>query len=133
MLKALECMAKKGCTDDEIAEALSVTDRTVDNWKKQYPEFFRSLKTWKDEADKKVERSLYDRARGYRMKTEKLFCEAKTGRITRAESYEKFPPDPTSMIFWLKNRKPKEWRDKQDIDLNVQKRAAIIAEEGDDD
>ena len=25
------------------------------------------------------------------------------------------PPDPTAMIFWLKNRKPNEWNDKQNI------------------
>ncbi len=32
---------------------------------------------------------------------------------------KQLPPDPTSMIFWLKNRRPEEWRDKTDVDLNV--------------
>nr|WP_308743166.1 helix-turn-helix domain-containing protein [uncultured Anaerocolumna sp.] len=27
-------------------------------------------------------------------------------------------PDTTAQIFWLKNRKPKEWRDKQDIEVS---------------
>lgn len=27
------------------------------------------------------------------------------------------PPDTTAIIFWLKNRKPEAWRDKQDVNL----------------
>jgi len=29
-------------------------------------------------------------------------------------------PDATSIIFWLKNRAPKDWRDKQDINLKAE-------------
>ncbi len=28
-------------------------------------------------------------------------------------------PDTTACIFWLKNRKPAEWRDKQDVEMNI--------------
>jgi len=29
---------------------------------------------------------------------------------------EELPPDPTSMIFYLKNRRPDRWRDKQEVE-----------------
>lgn len=29
-------------------------------------------------------------------------------------------PDTTAQIFWLKNRKPQAWRDKQDVNANVE-------------
>jgi hypothetical protein len=30
-----------------------------------------------------------------------------------------YPPDTTAAIFWLKNRKPEEWRDKTEVDATV--------------
>lgn len=37
------------------------------------------------------------------------------------ESKDKFvPPDTVAAIFWLKNRKPEEWRDKRDVQLSGQ-------------
>ena len=30
-----------------------------------------------------------------------------------------YPPDSTAMIFWLKNRQPKRWRDKKEVDGNI--------------
>ena len=89
----------KGFTDEETALALQITFQTLNNWKKKDPEFFESLKDWKASADRDVEKSLYDRARGWTDSTGK-----------------EYPPDPTSMIFWLKNRNPRKWRDKQDVE-----------------
>lgn len=40
--------------------------------------------------------------------------ELKTTKIVTKEVV----PDTTAQIFWLKNRKPKEWRDKQNIELS---------------
>lgn len=109
----IEYMAKEGKTDKEMAEAVGVTERTINNWKKDYPQYFQPLKDWKAEADEKVERALYQRATGYVTKDTKMFCHE--GMIV-AEDYEKhYPPDPTSMIFWLKNRNPQKWRDKIDV------------------
>ena len=38
------------------------------------------------------------------------------GTIKRIK--KSLPPDGTAQIFWLKNRNPKRWRDKQEVDLN---------------
>ena len=121
-LKMIRYMALKGATDKEMSEVLDVTEQTFNNWKKSHPDFFESLKDWKNEADEKVERSLYERATGYSHKETKFFCHE--GMIISEDTEKNYPPDATSMIFWLKNRKPKVWRDKTEVDqinLDVQK------------
>ena len=99
-LKHIEFCYKKGFTDKEVAEMIGVVEDTITNWKKAHPNFFVSLKDWKLEADEKIEKALYNRAVGYE----------------KADKH--YPADATSMIFWLKNRKPKEWRDKQETELS---------------
>ena len=38
------------------------------------------------------------------------------GRIRRTVTTKEVAGDTTAQIFWLKNRKPAEWRDKQNIE-----------------
>jgi hypothetical protein len=49
--------------------------------------------------------------------------------VTIKEVTKEVAPDATSMIFWLKNRRPERWRDKQSIDLgfNAETLNAILA------
>jgi hypothetical protein len=105
-----------GATDAQIADFFEVDEATINRWKQEHPRFCESLKNAKSEHDEKVERSLYERAMGYSHKSEKIFCQE--GEVIRAETVEHYPPDPTSMIFWLKNRQPKKWRDKQEHELS---------------
>lgn len=107
-------LARRGFTDKEIAEVLGITDRTLDNWKKAHPEFFRSLNDWKYQADKDVERSLYERACGYEHPEVKVFNNG--GEIVTHEVVRHYPPDSTAMIFWLKNRKRDVWRDRTELE-----------------
>jgi hypothetical protein len=102
--------AKLGATDADLARIFGVSDATIDNWKAQHPDFLGSLKAGKEEADARVERSLYSRAVGYSFKSEKIFCN-KDGEVTRVPIVEHVPPDVTAQIFWLKNRNPSHWRD----------------------
>ena len=80
----------------------------------------KSLKAGKADADDRVERSLYSRAVGYSFNSEKIFCN-KDGEVTRVPIVEHVPPDVTAQIFWLKNRKPSEWRDVQNIEHAIGK------------
>ena len=104
---------ERGCTDEEAAELCGVTVQTIHNWRKANPEIFEALRDWKAQADGRVERSLYERALGYSHPEEKIFVHE--GVVTRVATVKHYPPDPTSMIFWLKNRQPQQWRDKQEI------------------
>lgn len=112
-LKVVEKCVRKGFTDEEISEILSITVRTFHNWKKQYEKFFHSLKDWKKYADEKVERSLYKRATGYKCDDTHVSF-GKEGVIL-TPLIKHYPPDPTSMIFWLKNRQPAKWRDRIEV------------------
>ena len=117
----------EGFTDKKIADFFKVGEKTVNNWKKKHPEFLQSLKRGKDEFDSDViEKSLVKRASGYQYKevTKAISKEPdpNTGKVkivTIKEVTKEVAPDPTSMIFWLKNRRPDRWRDKQSIEVGV--------------
>ena len=72
----------------------------------------------KQAADDRVERSLYQRANGYSHPAVKVFM-TRDGKTIEHKYTEYYPPDPTSMIWWLKNRRPDRWRDVQNIDHAV--------------
>jgi hypothetical protein len=111
-------MAAKACalgaTDSDLADLFDVAITTIDNWKLAHPEFMGSLKLAKDERDTKVEHSLFERATGYEHRAVKIFNEK--GVSFEHEYIERYPPDTTAMIFWLKNRQPAKWRDRQEVE-----------------
>ena len=103
-------LAALGATDREAAEFFDVNEATLHRWKHEHPEFCESLKVGKAKADERVEQSLYRRALGYSHDAVKIAVNA-AGEITQVPFVERYPPDTTAAIFWLKNRKPEEWRD----------------------
>ena len=106
-----------GATDKEIAQAMGISQSTLNKWKLEYPEFSESLKAGKDSADAHVERSLYRLATGITVKKKKILDRTVGGQSVstdkQGEEYE-VPPNPTAIIFWLKNRQPQRWRDRRD-------------------
>ncbi len=101
-----------GHTDVELAKFFDVAESTINLWKLEHPSFSESLKNGKEVADANVAASLYNRAMGY--KHPDVDIKMFEGNIIETEYTKHYPPDPTSAIFWLKNRQPKKWRDKQD-------------------
>lgn len=112
-LEQVRKLARKGWTDKEIADFYEVSEQTVNNWKQRNPEFLESLKLGKEEADRKVERSLFEKATGYSHAD--THFSAYEGIVTQTPTIKVYAPDTTAAIFWLKNRKPEEWRDKQEV------------------
>ena len=114
-----------GATDEEVANALHVTRRTILRWAESYPEFAKARQESKDVADAKVEKSLYKRATGFKYETVETVLEydnqgqPKPAKIQRFEHYA--PPETGACCFWLKNRKPDKWKDRAiqspDIDM----------------
>lgn len=113
-----KALAKLGATDAEMAEFFGVAISTLSLWKVKHEEFSDALKIGKDLADKRVEDSLYQRAMGY--SHEDVDIRVIDGQVVQTPIIKHYPPDSTSMIFWLKNRKPKDWRDKQDVEHSGQ-------------
>lgn len=84
----LQGWAREGLTDAQIAHNIGINPATIYDWKNKYPEFANALKKGKEVVDYEVENALLKRA---------------------------LSGDTTAQIFWLKNRKPKQWRDKPEI------------------
>jgi hypothetical protein len=117
-------LAALGATDREIAEFFDVEERTVYRWKHDHEEFCQALKTGKDFADDRVEQSLYRKAVGYSFDSEKIF--QYEGVVVRAPTVEHVPPSDTAAIFWLKNRRKDEWRDRHEVQHSVDGDLATI-------
>lgn len=66
-----------------------------------------------------VSKRLYSRALGYSHKATKIFLRAGDSEPTLVEYTEHYPPDTTACIFWLKNRQPRKWRDRQEIEHDI--------------
>lgn len=104
-------LAKFGLTDAQMALALGFTKQTLDGHKKKDPKFFVSLKENKELADSLVQKSLLGRALGGEYEEE---YPTKDGAVMCKKVLH---PDVTACIFWLKNRKAREWKDKHEHDL----------------
>lgn len=112
--KQVEKFAKLGATDVEIADFLGIAQSTFYEWIKEYPELSEAIKRGKEIADSVVAEKLFKRATGY--KHPDTHFAAYEGNVIATPTIKHYPPDTTAAIFWLKNRRPKEWRDKQEIE-----------------
>jgi len=136
--RQLKILAKKGFTDKEMVEVVGICEATLTVWKNKYPDFFADLKDWKAVADEKVVISLYDSACGYsHPETKAQWVETdiqvdgewkRVGRWEYAHYTKHHPPNPTSIIFWAKNRMPDDWRDRKDhnVDGNMDFTVEIV-------
>lgn len=114
-LLLIQGWAREGLTDEQIAKNMGIGKTTLYDWQKKFPEITNALKKSKEIVDYEVENALLKRALGYRYQ-EKI-TETRYDQNGDPYTYERtmekeMPPDPTSMIFWLKNRQPAKWRDK---------------------
>lgn len=124
-LLKIEGWARDGLTDEQIAQNMGVAYSTFRTWRDKYSALSAVLKKNKDVADRRVENSLFERALGGTHEVRKTFkvkekyyddhgklCEKE--KLVQATDEVYIPGDTTAQIFWLKNRKPQEWRDKQE-------------------
>ena len=105
-------LAKLGATDMQIADFFEVNVSTIYRWKITQAKFCDALKVAKEEADAKVERSLFQRATGFEHDAVKIFMPKDADKPVYAPYREFVVPDTTACIFWLSNRKPAEWKRK---------------------
>lgn len=124
-LTKLEGWVRDGLTDAQVANNIGVNPRQIYRWRKTHPEFDKIMKRSKAVVDVQVENALLKRALGYDV-TE-YFVDADGNR---KEVQKQMPPDVTAQIFWLKNRKPQEWRDRRDV--AVEGKLPVVLK-GDDD
>lgn len=116
-LTLLEAWARDGLTDEQIAHNMNIHVATLYEYKKKYNEINEALKKGKEVIDYEVENALLKKALGYTIILNKQKV-TKTGDVVDIKEEVHYAPDVTAQIFWLKNRKPKEWREKQEYSNN---------------
>ncbi|HPJ97016.1 MAG TPA: hypothetical protein PK022_06870 [Syntrophales bacterium] len=112
-LSRLETLYSIGLIDAQVCKVLEITEQTLSLYKKD-DKLFAAIKRGKQVADDRVERALYERATGYSHPDTDI--RVVDGKIVTTEIIKHYPPDTTACIFWLKNRRRAEWRDKQEVE-----------------
>lgn len=126
--------ARDGLTDEQMAQKMGIVPSTFYAWILKYPEISDAIKNGKEPVDIDVEDSMVKLALGHyvtvkkpmKVRTEKrLKKKDKDGReyetgviveehIEYVDEQVYIPPNVTAQIFWLKNRKPEQWKDKRE-------------------
>lgn len=129
-LTKIQGWARDGLIEKQIAHNMGVSATTIREWKKRFPEIAEALRKGKEVVDREVENALYKSAMGFMQKVKKpvkireVEYDPKSGKkIKESEKWVQVeeeiyvPPQVTAQIFWLKNRKPDQWREKNDLTL----------------
>lgn len=114
----LEAWARDGLTDEQIAHNMGIRRSTLADWKNKFPDISDALKKGKEVVDVEVENALLKRAKGFAYLEEKQETDA-FGHKTVTKTIKQVAPDVGAAVFWLKNRKPAQWREKQDVTPNT--------------
>lgn len=122
--------ARDGLIDKQIAHNMGVSYTSLKDWKNRFPAIAEALRKGKEVVDREVENALFKSAIGYTqtirkpVKVRDVEYDPETGRKVReierwvaVEEEIHVPPQVTAQIFWLKNRKPDQWREKNDLTL----------------
>lgn len=127
-LLLLQSWARDGLTDEQIARNIGISRSTLAEWKNKYPDISDTLKKGKEIVDIQVENALLKKAIGFKEKLSKPFKVKRTYYDERGKKFETEdivyveeeiynPPDTTAQIFWLKNRRPDKWRNREEIEV----------------
>ena len=127
-LMLLECWTRDGYTFQDIANRIGITYNTLRQWRKQYPEIDKALKTGREIIDYKVENALLKSALGYKTREVKVTTIMRHGKVveTQTEVLDKEQaPNVSAAQCWLYNRLPKKWK-------NMNSRANILEDMDED-
>jgi len=122
----IRALAQAGHTNAEMAALLDVSSKCLWQWRDKYPEVRAALDDGKTVADQMVIDALYKRALGYEYEeTEVKGVVDEHGQPIGMKEVKKvkkqMAPDVGACCFWLKNRRPDEWRDvyKGEVSANI--------------
>jgi len=121
-LLLIEGWFRDGLTIEQIAHNIGIKRITFHGWMNKYPEIAEIALKTREVVDREVENSLFKKAMGFEVEeTETIIRVDNKGReVKEVKKYKKYiPPSDTALIYWLKNRKPTEWRDRREVELQA--------------
>jgi len=138
-LKEIKLWAEQGASQEEIAGRLKIACSTFREYRKKYAELEEAFALGDDSAVESVENSLFKSAIGGIVKVKKAFKvkmdyyddkgrKCSEEKVVTAEEEEYVPPNPTSIIFFLKNKRPQLWNEKLTIAGNADGEIKVIFE-----
>lgn len=131
-LTRLEGFARSGLTDLQIAAKMGISAATLYQWQIDHPDISEAIKRGKKPVDDEVENTLLKSALGYEY--EEIITEIiespdgqQRKQVKKIKHYAQ--PNTTAQIFWLKNRRPDKWRDRQELAGSMNLTATNIVEQ----
>ena len=95
--ETVRSMLLEGHGDAAVAEALGISISSLRRYRNDHPEFGELFTQCRSAADDRVEAALLKRATGY---------DVDEGKVRH------IPPDVRAAVFWLKNRRPESWKER---------------------
>lgn len=123
----LEGWARDGLTYEQIAHNMGIGLTTLKEWRQKQPTIQSALKKGKEVVDIEVENALLKRALGYTITLKKQKVD-KEGCVHDLLEDVHVPGDTTAQIFWLKNRKRQQWRDKIEYENTGENKNGVMDE-----
>lgn len=115
-LLQIAAWARNGLIDEQIAHNMGIRRSTLSEWKKRFPDIADALKKNKNIVDIEVENALYKRAVGYEFEETTIEIDDE-GKKKFKKTKKQMAPETLAIIFFLKNRKPEDWRDKREVEV----------------
>ena len=114
--RALELCAR-GATNPDLAGRFGVARSTIGQWIATHPEFADAVQQGRDVADAIAVESLFTRVTGYNHQAEKVFLYRGKPRTVAYTAH--VPPETRACMFWLRSRRPEDWRAKAETTPEV--------------
>ena len=109
-------LALLGLQNNEIFKLIQISEDTFYRWTRQHPELKKALEEGRELADARIATALYQRALGYQHQAVKIF--QFEGQIIEAPYIERYPPDTQAASLFLRNRHPKNWKNRVDVEVD---------------
>lgn len=120
-------LAGEGKTNKEIAAGLKIDIKTLYKWQVLHPEFKQAIRAGKDKFDSEVvEKAMLEDAQGHNYEEvtrERVTLKDDEGNVyqtpglVETKRVQKWERNFQAQKFWLMNRAPERWRDKQEVEF----------------
>jgi hypothetical protein len=112
-------LAARGLNDLEISKELEIADRTFYRWIKDKPKFCQAIWSARNDPVSVVKNALFERAKGFEYTAQKPMIVAQGNgmgsNVELVDYTERVLPDVSAIKFYLTNRDPENWKERQDV------------------